>query len=176
MSFGFGLTDQQKRTAAIIDQITDYANNQTLRSIKDQSELENSTRDRQKQLNLLNADAAFEVNRTSAEIAKSKAQKRLADYNAGIDTTTSQEKEALMSDFERKKQAGDYDLDNQVKAWGAANKYRMSEADQSNVAQKDRLGMQIGSQQLMQDKTIAQENKLRADDNRRAIDGFKLNF
>jgi hypothetical protein len=109
------------------------------------------------------------------EIAKLKAKKRLTDALSG-NLNTAQEDEALMSDFQRRKQIGDYDLDNQIKAWGAANKYRMSEADQSNVAQKDRLGMQLDTQKSMQQRTIDQENRLRSDDNRRAIDGFKLSI
>jgi hypothetical protein len=176
MSFSFGLTEQQKRIAAVNDRISDYANDRALQSLKEQAEIDNLTRDRQKEINLLNADAFLEASRTSAEIAKSKAKKRLADYSAGVDTTTSQEKEALMSDFERKKQLGDYDLSNQIKAWGAANKYRMSEADQSNVAQRDRLGMQLETQKAIQDKTIDQENRLRRDDYSRAVNSYTGNF
>lgn len=137
----------------------------------------------QQAINKLQSDNALksmkdstEINDSNIEIAKLKAKKRLDDYKAGIDTSTAREKEEQMSDFERKKQAGDYDLDTQLKAWGGANKLRMAEADQSNVAQKDRLGMQLDTQKEMQDKTIAQENRLRRDDFNRAVDGFKLNI
>jgi hypothetical protein len=119
---------------------------------------------------------ANEINDASIEIAKLKAKKKLSDYKSGVNTTTAQEKEELMSDFERKKQVGDYDLSNQIKAWGAANKYRMSEADQSNIAQKDRLGMQLDTQKTMQDKTIDQENRLRRDDYSRAVNSYTGNF
>lgn len=70
----------------------------------------------------------------------------------------------------------DYDLDNQKKAWESANQFRMKEADQSNVAQKDRLDAQLGNQRTMQTATIDQANKLRSDDNERAIAGYKGNF
>lgn len=117
-----------------------------------------------------------QIEDSNLEIARLKAKKRLDDYKSGIDSRSAREKESEMSDFEKAKQVGDYGLDNQIKAWGAANRYRMSESDQSNVAQKDRLGMQLDTQKTMQDKTIAQENRLRRDDFNRAVDGFKLNI
>lgn len=119
---------------------------------------------------------AADITKSENEIARLKAQKRLSNYKAGIDDTSARDKEAQLSDYERRVQAGDYDLKNQITAWGAANKYRMSEADQSNVAQKDRLTAQLDTQKTMQDKTISQENRLRSDDYRRAVDGFKMNF
>lgn len=79
-------------------------------------------------------------------------------------------------DLQNYSKKSDYDLDNQKKAWESANQFRMKEADQSNVAQKDRLEAQLGNQRTMQTATIDQANRLRRDDNQRAIDGFKGNF
>jgi hypothetical protein len=117
------------------------------------------------------------------------AKKQKANYDAGIvdpDVAASEaiaKKSALdkatesgMTDFQKYSQKNDYDLGNQNKAWESANMYRMREADQSNVAQKDRLVSQLDNQKAMQRATIDQANKLRSDDNQRAIDGFKLNF
>jgi hypothetical protein len=117
------------------------------------------------------------------------AKKQKANYDAGIvdpDVAASEaiaKKSALdkatesgMTDFQKYSQKNDYDLGNQSKAWESANMYRMREADQSNVAQKDRLVSQLDNQKAMQRATIDQANKLRSDDNQRAIDGFKLKF
>ncbi len=120
------------------------------------------------------SDAQNAVELSNIELARRKAQQKLDNFNSGV--TSSRDKEAEMSDFERKKQSGDYDLSNQIKAWGSANQYRMAEADQSNVAQKDRLGMQLDTQKSMQQAQIGQENRLRRDDFNRAVDGFKMNF
>jgi hypothetical protein len=117
--------------------------------------------------------------------ALDKANKSVADYNAGIvDPEEAKAKAALearaneanMTDFQRYSQKNDYDLNNQQKAWESANTLRMKEADQSNVAQKDRLVSQLDNQKNMQQAGFSQTNKLRTDDNRRAIDGFKMNF
>lgn len=120
------------------------------------------------------SDAQNAVELSNIELARRKAQQKLDNFDSGV--MSSRDKEADMSDFERKKQSGDYDLDNQIKAWGSANQYRMAEADQSNVAQKDRLGMQLDTQKSMQQAQIGQENRLRRDDFNRAVDGFKMNF
>ena len=117
--------------------------------------------------------------------ALDRANKRTADYSAGIvdpqdaadeQAAQARAKEAGMSDFQRYSQKNDYDLSNQTKAWESANTLRMREADQSNVAQKDRLVSQLDNQKNMQQSGFNQTNKLRSDDNRRAIDGFKMSF
>jgi hypothetical protein len=111
-----------------------------------------------------------------AEIARLQAQKRLNDYKSGTVTQTAKEREDSLSDFEKRQQLGDYDFKNQLKAWDAASKYRMTEADQSNVAQKDRLVAQLDTQKELQDRTISQENRVKSDDYNRAVNGFKLSF
>lgn len=108
------------------------------------------------------------------ELARLKAQKKKSDFAAGV--VDKREQEAQKSDFERLKETGDYNLSNQQKAWESANTLRMREADQSNVAQKDRLGMQLGTQKEMQQAQIGQENRLRSDDFDRAVKGFKGNI
>lgn len=115
-----------------------------------------------------------ELEKDNVNLARSQAQRKLAMLNSGV--ADEREKEAQMSDFQRLKQKGDYDLGNQTKAWESANTLRMKEADQSNVAQKDRLVSQLDNQKNMQQSGFNQTNKLRSDDNRRAIDGFKMNF
>jgi hypothetical protein len=117
--------------------------------------------------------------------ALDKANKAASNYAAGIvdpeeakaqAALKAKTDEANMSDFQKYEQKNTYDLDNQTKAWKSANELRMKEADQSNVAQKDRLVTQLDTNKSMQQSTINQANKLRTDDNRRAIDGFKMNF
>lgn len=140
-------------------------------------DFDKQTKDRQAQDEIDNLTKSL-----SQQKALDAAKKQKANYDAGIvdpDVAASEaiaKKSALdkaaesgMTDFQRYSQKNDYDLSNQEKAWESANKYRMREADQSNVAQKDRLVTQL-------DKTAEQENRLRRDDNQRAIDGFKLNF
>jgi hypothetical protein len=95
--------------------------------------------------------------------------------------------EAGQTDFQKYSQKNDYDLNNQSRAWREANMYKMKEAsqgsdlrvreaDQSNVAQKDRLVTQLDTQKAMQQAGFNQTNTLRRDDNQRAIDGFKMRF
>ena len=112
-------------------------------------------------------------------------KRRTANYDAGIkdpeevaaqELAAKKSKEANMSDFEKYSQKNDYDLGNQQKAWESASTLRMKEADQSNVAQKDRLVSQLDNQKNMQQAGFNQTNKLRSDDNQRAVDGFKMSF
>lgn len=115
------------------------------------------------------------------------AKKQKADYESGyvdpsvealakinkkseIDKAT----ESGMTDFQKYSQKNDYDLDNQKKAWESANTFRMREADQSNVAQKDRLVSQLDNQKYIQQAGFNQTNNLRRDDNKRAIDGYNM--
>jgi hypothetical protein len=95
--------------------------------------------------------------------------------------------EAGQTDFQKYSQKNDYDLTNQQKAWESANTLRMREAsqgsdlrvreaDQSNIAQKDRLVTQLDTQRAMQQAGFNQTNNLRRDDNQRAIEGFKMRF
>lgn len=138
-------------------------------------------------------EAQSEIDRLLNSVKQKKAldlaKKQKADYDAGIVDPDIAAKEAIekrsalnkaaeegMTDFEKYSQKNTYDLGNQEKAWKSANMYRMQEADQSNVAQKDRLVSQLDNQKSMQRATIDQANKLRQDDNQRAIDGFKLNI
>jgi hypothetical protein len=168
MTFGFEMSARDSKYGLSADQLKTDA-------------LARELKDRQLQLDLESANAKASLGKANQgvesaniELARRKAQQKLDNFNAGV--VSSKDKEQEMSDFERKQQSGDYDLGNQIKAWGAANQYRMAEADQSNVAQKDRLGMQLDTQKSMQQSQFGQENKLRTDDNRRAIDGFKLNI
>lgn len=134
-----------------------------------------------KQRNNANEQALFEldsakrgVEQDNIELARKKAQKKIADFDAGY--VDKRELESQKTDFERLKETGDYNLDNQKKAWESANTLRMREADQSNVAQKDRLVAGLDNQRNMQQSGFNQTNKLRSDDNQRAIDGFKMKF
>jgi hypothetical protein len=177
MSFAFA---EDLSTRAANKAQSDLANNQKIYQTEQQQKQLDRQKANQSQLDdFENQQSSIDnTNRqTSIEIARQKAQKRLDNAKAGIEEPVDPKTaEANMTDFERAKQLGDYGLDNQIKAWGAANRYRMSEADQSNIAQKDRLGMQLDTQKSMQDKTIAQENRLRRDDFQRAIQGFKGSF
>lgn len=79
------------------------------------------------------------------------------------------------------------DLTNQQKAWEAASKFKQSDAaqqiqaqtnlaDQSNVAQKDRLVSQLTNQKDIQQAEFKQTNQLRDGDSQRAANAYKMNF
>lgn len=174
--------DQEDRNRSKTD-----ANNQAITDINNQSiELAN-----QKALAALNkqkADQAAGITSTADKTkeltdltAQYNAQKSLDDINRKLadrknGIVDAREAEANMSDYQQYEQKSALDVANQDKAWANASKYRQSDADQSNVAQKDRLVTQLDSQKQIQQNTINQANKLRRDDNQRAIDGFKMNF
>lgn len=113
------------------------------------------------------------------------ATKKASDYAAGIvdpaealakSRKEKADSEAALSDYEQYDRKQALDLKNQDTAWASASKFRQSDAEQSNIAQKDRLVAGLDNQKEMQRNTINQANKLRSDDNQRAIDGFKMNF
>jgi hypothetical protein len=122
--------------------------------------------------------------------------RKTANYNAGVvdpeEATAAANKlkadtEAGMTDYEQYDRKSSLDLKNQDAAWASASKYKQSDAGQQLAAQKDRLVTDISgqkdrlvagldNQKEMQRTTINQANKLRSDDNQRAIDGFKMKF
>lgn len=117
--------------------------------------------------------------------ASDKLKRQKKDYAAGIINPEDAADEAQIraqkvdsqkTDIQRYTEKSDYDLGNQSKAWQLASKLKQSDAEQSNIAQKDRLVTQIGGQKDQQQSTINQANKLRSDDNLRAINGYKGNF
>ena len=117
--------------------------------------------------------------------ASDKLAKQKANYAAGItDPNDAQDEaqarnqkvDAAKTDIQRYTEKSDYDLGNQGKAWRLASELKQSDANQANVAQKDRLVTQITSNEQLQRNTINQTNKLRSDDNLRAINGFKGNI
>ena len=117
--------------------------------------------------------------------ASDKLAKQQANYAAGItDPNDAQDEaqarnqkvDAAKTDIQRYTEKSDYDLGNQGKAWRLASELKQSDANQANVAQKDRLVTQITSNEQLQRNTINQANKLRSDDNLRAINGFKGNI
>lgn len=181
MSFSFSPSPSQ--------QIADLQSQQALyvaqkNNDRFKSDLEKQQQDRQSQ------DAIDNLTKSlTQQKALDAAKKAKANYDAGIVDPNDAAKEAIdkksaldkatesgMTDFQKYSQKNDYDLGNQKKAWESANMFRMKEADQSNVAQKDRLDAQLGNQRTMQQATIDQANKLRSDDNQRAIAGYKGNF
>lgn len=173
MSFSFETSEQQQLRAFQTNQTT---NSQKL--ILKQQQEEDTRRQADKPLE----DARIDLARRKAQ---DKVNKERANFESGVvdpeeaknaERARARADEAGMTDFQRYSQKNDYDLNNQTKAWESANKLRMSEADQSNVAQKDRLVSQLDNQKNMQQSGFNQTNKLRTDDNRRAIDGFKMNF
>lgn len=117
--------------------------------------------------------------------ASDKLIRQKKDYAAGIinpedagdeSQIRAQKVESQKTDIQRYTEKSDYDLGNQSKAWQLASKLKQSDAEQSNIAQKDRLVTQIGGQKDQQQTAINQANKLRSDDNLRAINGYKGNF
>lgn len=117
--------------------------------------------------------------------ALDKLNRQKANYKSGTVDPKDAEDEAQSrlieqdknkTDFQRYTEKSGYDLDNQSKAWRLASELKQSDANQSNIAQKDRLVTQIGGQKDQQQVAINQANKLRSDDNLRAINGFKGNI
>jgi hypothetical protein len=129
------------------------------------------------------------ISDASVALANKKAldavNRKTANYAAGIidpeDAAAAANKlksdaESNLTDYEQYDRKSSLDLKNQDAAWANASKYKQSDAAQSNVAQKDRLVAGLDNQKQLQQATINQANKLRSDDNQRAIDGFKMNF
>lgn len=135
------------------------------------TQVSNARADAIRQQNQQRADAALALDR--ANVLTDAAQAR---------TDAAANRVRDLSDYGKK---SEIDLGNQKLAWESASKFKQSDAaqqitankelaDQSNVAQKDRLGLQTDTQKDMQRAGIDQVNKLRRDDNQRAIDGFRM--
>lgn len=133
---------------------------------------------------LANKKALDTVNRKSANYAAG-----VVDPEEAIATANKlkADAEAGMTDYEQYDRKSGLDLKNQGAAWEKASQLKQSDAGQQLTAQKDRLVTDISgqkdrltanldNQKAMQQTTINQANKLRSDDNQRAIDGFKMNF
>lgn len=180
MSFAFAPDTTEANKLAAESQLANT------KRIKENADLFNqqSQQDRQSQ---------SEVDKITKSLSQQKAldlaKKQKAEYDSGyVDPNVAALKsinqkaeldkaaESGQTDFQKYSQKNDYDLTNQQKAWESANTYRMKEADQSNVAQKDRLVTQLDTQKAMQQAGFNQTNTLRRDDNQRAIDGFKMRF
>lgn len=140
------------------------------------------------------------VNDANIALANKKAldtaNRKTANYDAGVvdpeEATSAANKlkadtESGMTDYEQYDRKQSLDLKNQQTAWDKASQLKQSDAGQQLTAQKDRLTTDISgqkdrltanldNQKAMQQTTINQANKLRSDDNQRAIDGFKMNF
>jgi hypothetical protein len=124
------------------------------------------------------ADKTRELNDLTAQYNAQKSLDRvnrdIANQKNGI--VSAKDAESEMSDYQQYEQKQALDIANQDKAWANASRYRQSDAEQSNIAQKDRLVAGLDNQKVLQQNTINQANKLRRDDNQRAIDGFKMKF
>lgn len=152
---------------------------------------------------------SFTTQTAAAQSTEAKATAAAKEALAQKTAEAESENYKYQSDFDKAKEIGDYELDNQDKAYASASKYRQSDAqqtidataarddvsnaaqkdrlttqltsdsnlaDKSNVAQKDRLTTQLDSTERQQQAGFSQTNKLRTDDNQRAINGFKGNF
>lgn len=165
-------TDRQQRDIANINnESINLANQKALDAINkqkaDRAAGVVSTADKTKELTDLTAQY-------NAQKSLDKVNRDILNQKNGV--VSAKDAEADMSDYQIYEQKQALDIANQDKAWANASKYRQSDADQSNIAQKDRLVAGLENQKVLQQNTINQSNKLRRDDNQRAIDGFKMKF
>ncbi len=182
MSFSFGTTvsDSDKTATALKNLQTQYASNQATR---DEEQAVTDAASAKKTAET--TDAQTDAEKLAAQYTALKTQTKLNNYN----TTggTDKDKEDEMSDYEKAVRTGDYDLANTLKAESAASALKQTEAAQTYSAQQKQLETSTGSAQAintqntekdkaLQAATIAQENKLRTDDNNRATSGFKMSF
>lgn len=132
--------------------------------------------DRQTEIARNNNKTKEEADRIESQLSQQKAldlaKKRTDNYAKGI--VDPLENIKPKTDFDNYKDVQDYDLGNQEKAWALANKFKQSDADQSNVAQKDRLTTQLNNQLKMQQKGFDQTNQLRANDSSRALAAYRM--
>lgn len=182
MSFTFGTTTTEAdKTAAYLSGLqTKYATNQATRD-EEQAAIDAASTKKTNEA----TDAQTDAEKLTAQYEALKTQTKINNYN----TTggTDKDKEEEMSDYEKAVRTGDYELANTLKAWDSASGYKQTEAAQTYDAQQKQLETQTGSNQAintqntdtekaLQAATIAQENKLRTDDNNRAVSGYKMSF